>query len=49
MKSLVKLRFAEDIWGKGKESFVSKLKLDMAARGRGGRGPRPRKPEEWDS
>jgi hypothetical protein len=45
-----KLRFAEDVWGKGvKESFVSKLKIAMAGRGRGGRGPRARSPEEeWD-
>lgn len=39
--------FAEDFWGKGiRETFVSKLKSDMAGRGRGGRGPRPRNPEE---
>jgi len=35
-----KLCFSSDIWGKGvKDLFVSKLKLGMAGRGRGGRGP----------
>lgn len=45
----VKLRFAEDIWGKGvRESFVSKLKSAMAGRGRGRGPPRPHSPEEWN-
>lgn len=47
-----KLRFAEDIWGKGvKESFASKLKAVVAGTGRGGCGPlRPRSPEEgWNN